>query len=69
MVTIRLLLGDETARQLKAWALRAGISIEDIAAQDLSRWTQNPPEFGGIGEVEVSAPNTDQLLARASARS
>jgi plasmid stability protein len=64
MVTITLQLDDETARQLKTRALRAGISIEDIAAQDLSRGSQDPFEFVGIGEAEVSALDTDQLLAR-----
>jgi plasmid stability protein len=63
MVTITLQLDDETARQLKTRALRAGITVEDIAAQDLSRGTQDPFEFVGIGEAEVCALDTDQLLA------
>ena len=63
MVTITLRLDDETARQLRLRASRAGISIEDIATRELSLRTQDPFEFVGIGEADVSALDTEQLLA------
>jgi hypothetical protein len=63
MVTITLQLDDETARQLSTRATLAGMSIEDIAARELSVKAQDPFEFVGIGEADVSALNTDRLLA------
>lgn len=63
MVTITLQLDDETARQLRTRASRAGITIEDIAARELSRGVQDPFEFVGIGDADVSALDTDELLA------
>jgi plasmid stability protein len=63
MVTITLQLDDESARQLKARAIRAGISAEDLAARELSSVLQDPFEFVGIGDADVSALDTDRLLA------
>jgi hypothetical protein len=63
MVTITLELDDESARQLRARATRAGITIEDLAARELSSASQDPFEFVGIGEADVSALDTDRLLA------
>jgi hypothetical protein len=63
MVTITLELDDESARQLAAKATRAGITVEDLAARELSSTLQDPFEFVGIGEADVSAVDADQLLA------
>jgi hypothetical protein len=63
MVTITLQLNDETARQLSTRATLAGMSIEDIAARELSVKAQEPFEFVRIGGADVSALNTDRLLA------
>jgi hypothetical protein len=62
MVTITLELDDETARQLQARASRVGITVEDLAARELST-TQDPFEFVGVGEADVSALDIDRLLA------
>jgi hypothetical protein len=64
MVTITLELDDESARQLKARATCAGITVEDLAARELSSASQDPFEFFGVGDADVSALDTDQLLAR-----
>lgn len=63
MVAITLELDDESARQLKARATRAGITVEDLAASELSNVSQDPFEFVGIGEASVSALDTNGLLA------
>jgi hypothetical protein len=63
MVTITLELDDESALQLKARATRAGITVEDLAARELSYARQDPFEFVGIGEADVSALEIDRLLA------
>jgi hypothetical protein len=62
VVTITLQLTDETARELGKRASRAGVSLEAIAARELSRGIQDPFEFVGIGDADVSALETDQLL-------
>jgi hypothetical protein len=63
MVTITLRLDEESVRQLKERAASAGITVEDFAVRELSSLPQNPFEFVGIGEADVSALDTDQLLA------
>jgi hypothetical protein len=63
MVTITLELDDESVRQLKARANRAGITIEDLAVRELSSALRDPFGFVGIGEADVSALDTDRLLA------
>jgi hypothetical protein len=63
MVTITLELDDESARQLMARATRAGITVEDLAARELSSVSQDPFEFVGVGEADVSALDADRLLA------
>ena len=63
MVTITLQLDDDSARQLKARAVRAGITVEDLAARELASAMQDPFEFVGIGDADVSALDADGLLA------
>lgn len=63
MVTITLQVDDDTAERLRTRALRAGVTLEDIAAQDLTNGKQDPFEFVGCGEADVSALDTDRLLA------
>jgi plasmid stability protein len=63
MVTITLHLDDESARQLKERAIKSGISAEDQAARELSNASQDPFEFVAIGDADISALDTDRLLA------
>ncbi len=63
MVTITIELDDESARKLKVRAARAGMTVEDLAIRELSSSLQDPFEFVVVGEADVSALDTDRLLA------
>jgi predicted transcriptional regulator len=68
MVTLTVHLDDESAERLQRRADAAGLTIEQIATREVARSLQDPFEFVAIGEADLSALDTDELLAKGFGR-
>ncbi len=68
MVRLTVELDDDVAARLSKRASDEGVTVEAFLAKEARRAGQDPFEFFGAGSADVSALDTDELLAKGFGR-